>query len=144
MLKGARAYEQAHFEAAVQVSVQTARKRIRAQSLVTARAITLVFGAITLVLWSGAHDVIAGRMSAGTLAQFVLYALIGGGWSVRWPRCGTSCSARPASMYIGELPDDQRTCARQPSRCRCRARCAGRCSSTTSFRYQPVRTPGGV
>ncbi|TAA42418.1 ABC transporter transmembrane domain-containing protein [Pseudoxanthomonas winnipegensis] len=72
-------YEQARFEAAVQVSVQTARKRIRAQSLVTAGAITLVFGAITLVLWSGAHDVIAGRMSAGTLAQFVLYALIGGG-----------------------------------------------------------------
>ncbi|TAA10945.1 ATP-binding cassette domain-containing protein [Pseudoxanthomonas winnipegensis] len=72
-------YEQARFEAAVQVSVQTARKRIRAQSLVTAGAITLVFGAITLVLWSGAHDVIAGHMSAGTLAQFVLYALIGGG-----------------------------------------------------------------
>ena len=39
----------------------------------------LVFGAITLVLWSGAHDVVAGRMSAGTLGQFVLYALIGGG-----------------------------------------------------------------
>jgi ATP-binding cassette subfamily B protein len=32
-----------------------------------------------VVLWSGAHDVIAGRMSAGTLGQFVLYALIGGG-----------------------------------------------------------------
>ncbi len=42
-------------------------------------SIMLIFGAITLVLWSGAHDVIAGRMSAGTLGQFVLYALIGGG-----------------------------------------------------------------
>jgi ATP-binding cassette subfamily B protein len=31
------------------------------------------------VLWSGAHDVVSGRMSGGTLAQFVLYALIGGG-----------------------------------------------------------------
>ncbi|TMN16122.1 ABC transporter transmembrane domain-containing protein [Pseudoxanthomonas sp. X-1] len=72
-------YEQARFEAAVDVAVQTARKRIRAQAMVTAGAITLVFGAITLVLWSGAHDVIAGRLSAGTLAQFVLYALIGGG-----------------------------------------------------------------
>ena len=50
-----------------------------AQAWVTAVAITLIFGAITLVLWSGAHDVIAGRMSAGTLGQFVLYALIGGG-----------------------------------------------------------------
>jgi ATP-binding cassette subfamily B protein len=47
--------------------------------VVTAVAIVLIFGAITLVLWSGAHDVVAGRMSAGTLGQFVLYALFGGG-----------------------------------------------------------------
>ncbi|MET1161331.1 MAG: ABC transporter transmembrane domain-containing protein, partial [Pseudoxanthomonas sp.] len=72
-------YEQGRFGAAVAVAVETARKRIRAQAWVTAAAITLVFGAIVLVLWSGAHDVIAGRMSAGTLAQFVLYALVGGG-----------------------------------------------------------------
>jgi ATP-binding cassette subfamily B protein len=72
-------YERARFESAVSISVETARKRIRAQSYVTAGAITLVFGAIVLVLWSGAHDVIAGNMSAGTLGQFVLYALIGGG-----------------------------------------------------------------
>jgi ATP-binding cassette subfamily B protein len=31
------------------------------------------------VLWSGAHDVAAGRMTAGALGQFLLYALIGGG-----------------------------------------------------------------
>jgi len=72
-------YERARFESAVAISVETARKRIRAQSYVTAGAITLVFGAIVLVLWSGAHDVITGGMSAGTLGQFVLYALIGGG-----------------------------------------------------------------
>src|SRR5690606_5794990 len=57
----------------------TARRRIRAQAVVTAVAITAIFGAITLVLWSGAHDVIAGRTTPGTLGQFVLYALIGGG-----------------------------------------------------------------
>ncbi|MFT4257912.1 MAG: ABC transporter transmembrane domain-containing protein [Pseudoxanthomonas sp.] len=72
-------YERTRFDAAVANTVATARKRIGVQSIVTAVAITLVFGAITLVLWSGAHDVIAGRMSAGTLGQFVLYALIGGG-----------------------------------------------------------------
>ena len=49
------------------------------QALVTAAAIVLVFGAIVLVLWSGAHRVVDGTMSAGTLGQFVLYALIGGG-----------------------------------------------------------------
>ena len=72
-------YERERFGAAVKIAVETARKRIRAQAWVTAAAITLIFGAIVLVLWSGAHDVVAGRMSAGTLGQFVLYALIGGG-----------------------------------------------------------------
>ena len=72
-------YERGRFAAAVAIAIETARKRIRSQAIVTAVAITLIFGAITLVLWSGAHDVIAGRMTAGTLGQFVLYALIGGG-----------------------------------------------------------------
>lgn len=72
-------FEFKRFDDAVGLSVETARKRIRAQSLVTATVITLVFGAVVLVLWSGAHDVIAGRMSKGELGQFVFYALIGGG-----------------------------------------------------------------
>ena len=72
-------YERGRFADAVANTVRTARKRIGAQSLMTGTTITLFFGAITLVLWSGAHDVIAGRMSAGTLIQFVLYALFGGG-----------------------------------------------------------------
>lgn len=72
-------YERGRFGAAIATAVETARRRIRAQAWVTAAAITLIFGAITLVLWSGAHDVIDGTMSAGTLGQFVLYALIGGG-----------------------------------------------------------------
>ena len=72
-------YERGRFGSAVAVAVATARQRIRAQALVTAVAIVLIFGAITLVLWSGAHDVVAGRMSGGMLGQFVLYALIAGG-----------------------------------------------------------------
>ena len=72
-------YEFGRFGEAVALTVATARKRIRAQAWVTAIAITLIFGAFTLVLWSGAHDVVAGRITGGTLAQFVFYALIGGG-----------------------------------------------------------------
>ncbi len=72
-------YERGRFGAAVSLAVAVARQRIRAQALVTAVAIVLIFGAITLVLWSGAHDVVAGRMSGGMLGQFVLYALIAGG-----------------------------------------------------------------
>lgn len=72
-------YEQGRFGVALSDSIRAAKRRIRAQSLVTASAILLVFGAIVGVLWLGAHDVIAGRLTAGTLGQFVLYALIGGG-----------------------------------------------------------------
>jgi len=72
-------YERGRFSDAVAQAVATARRRIGLQSLVTAVAIALVFGAIIIVLWSGAHDVIRGDISAGTLGQFVLYALFGGG-----------------------------------------------------------------
>ncbi|PJK09478.1 ABC transporter ATP-binding protein [Lysobacteraceae bacterium NML120232] len=76
---GRETWERNRFAEAIDIAVQVAKKRISWQSLVTALAIVLIFGAVTLVLWSGAHDVIAGRMSAGTLGQFVFYALIGGG-----------------------------------------------------------------
>ncbi len=72
-------YERGRFADAVSNTVRAARRRIGAQALMTGSTITLFFGAITLVLWTGAHDVIANRMSAGTLIQFVLYALFGGG-----------------------------------------------------------------
>ncbi len=72
-------WERSRFATALTNAVAVARKRIGWQAVVTALAIILIFGAVTLVLWSGAHDVIAGRMSAGTLGQFVFYALIGGG-----------------------------------------------------------------
>ena len=73
------AYERGRFAAAVATAVAVARKRISVQALVTAVAISVVFGAITLVLWLGAHDVADGRMSAGALGQFVLYAMFGAG-----------------------------------------------------------------
>ncbi len=72
-------YERGRFVQALRIAVATAGRRIRAQALLTALAITLMFGAFTLVLWSGAHDVIAGRISGGTLGQFLFYAIIGGG-----------------------------------------------------------------
>jgi ATP-binding cassette subfamily B protein len=72
-------FERERFGEAVMRSLSAARRRIRMQSLLTASAMMLVMGAVTAVLWVGAHQVIAGTLSAGTLAQFVLYALIGAG-----------------------------------------------------------------
>jgi len=72
-------YERERFGAALEATLGAAKRRIRTQSIVTAVAIILFFGAIVSVLWLGAHDVVDGRMSTGALGQFVLYALIGGG-----------------------------------------------------------------
>ena len=73
------AYERQRFGDALRATLDAAAKRVRLQALLTATAIVLFFGAIVLVLWSGAQAVIAGTMSAGTLGQFMLYALIGAG-----------------------------------------------------------------
>jgi ATP-binding cassette subfamily B protein len=73
------AHESERFAGAVERAYAAARKRVRTQALLTASVIVLVFGAITAVLWIGAHDVIGGDMSAGTLTQFVFYAVFGAG-----------------------------------------------------------------
>jgi ATP-binding cassette subfamily B protein len=44
--------------------------------VLTGLVILLAFGAITLVLWIGGRDVLAGRISAGDLSAFVFYAVI--------------------------------------------------------------------
>jgi ATP-binding cassette subfamily B protein len=62
------------FREAVEYSFAVAVRRIRIRGWLTALATTLVFGSITLVLWIGAHQVLAGGLSFGQLSQFVLYA----------------------------------------------------------------------
>jgi ATP-binding cassette subfamily B protein len=61
-----------HVEGAFDVGVQ----RVKQRAFLTSIAITLIFGAITVVLWMGGHDVIEGRISAGELAAFVFYAMM--------------------------------------------------------------------
>jgi ATP-binding cassette, subfamily B, bacterial len=63
------------FGAAVEDSFDAAVKRTRVRSTLTAIATMLIFGAITFVLWIGAHDVIRGAMTGGELSQFLLYAV---------------------------------------------------------------------
>ena len=62
------------FAQAVEQSFDTAVARIRVRGWLTALATTLVFGAITFVLWYGAHEVLRGNMTFGQISQFLLYA----------------------------------------------------------------------
>ena len=70
------AIESDRFRASVERAFATAIRRIRARSLLTLVAISLVFGAIVFVLWLGAHAVIQGTMTGGELGQFILYSVI--------------------------------------------------------------------
>ena len=73
------AFESERFGSALRQSFASALRRVRTRATLNATAIFLMFGAITVVLWIGARDVIAGDLSAGTLSQFVLYAVLGAG-----------------------------------------------------------------
>jgi ATP-binding cassette subfamily B protein len=64
--------EAVRFGGAVESVFDTARRRIMLRAAMTAVVIALIFGAITLVMWQGALDVQAGRLSGGTIAAFVL------------------------------------------------------------------------
>jgi len=64
---------------AVEAAYDAARAAIRSRALLTGIAITLIFGSVVAVLWVGAHNVLAGTLSPGTLGQFLLYAVIAAG-----------------------------------------------------------------
>jgi ATP-binding cassette subfamily B protein len=58
---------------------EAARAMSQARALVTAAALFLAFGSVVVVLWLGAQEVIARRMTGGALSQFVLFAVFGAG-----------------------------------------------------------------
>jgi ATP-binding cassette subfamily B protein len=64
------------FASAVELAFAAARASIRARAILTAIAIFLVSASVVVVLWVGAQDVIAERITAGRLSQFVLYAVL--------------------------------------------------------------------
>ena len=70
------AREQARFAGAVERTFDTARRRILLRAVMTAVVISLIFGAITMLLWNGAVQVAEGTLSGGTIAAFVLTGMI--------------------------------------------------------------------
>lgn len=67
------------FDKAVEDAFGVSLVRMKARALMTAMIIVVMFGGVTLVLWLGAQDVIAGRMSPGALLQFVLLSVFAAG-----------------------------------------------------------------
>jgi ATP-binding cassette subfamily B protein len=67
--------ESQRFGDMIQISFETAVRRVKARALFSMAAITGLFSALIIVLWIGARAVLAGDMSGGELSQFVLYAM---------------------------------------------------------------------
>jgi ATP-binding cassette subfamily B protein len=67
------------FSEAVNLAFQTSLTRIASRAAMTAVVIILVFGGVTVILWTGAHRVIAHTLTAGALVQFALLSIIAAG-----------------------------------------------------------------
>ena len=67
------------FSSAVEFAFNAARMAVRTRAFLTGFAIFLVFASVVAVLWIGATNVLTGEMSAGTLSQFLLYAVLAAG-----------------------------------------------------------------
>ncbi|MEM6382097.1 MAG: ABC transporter transmembrane domain-containing protein [Pseudomonadota bacterium] len=67
------------FRDAAQAAFEAARQSIIARALLTCFAIFIIFSSVVLVLWYGAESVSDGRLTAGELGQFLLYALFAAG-----------------------------------------------------------------
>jgi len=67
---------QAGFEQRQEAAVMAAQRRIASRATLLFAVVALGFGTIIFALWVGGRDVVAGRMSGGELAAFVLYAVM--------------------------------------------------------------------
>jgi ATP-binding cassette subfamily B protein len=69
-------HDTATFGERVEAVFRAAVQRSGYLAMLIAAVIVLAFGAVGILLWVGAHDVFAGRLSAGSLTAFIFYAVI--------------------------------------------------------------------
>ncbi|MEO8926717.1 MAG: ABC transporter transmembrane domain-containing protein [Caulobacteraceae bacterium] len=67
------------FESAVETAFNASLARVGARALMTGLVITLVFGGVATIFWLGAHAVVAGTMTGGTLLMFAILAVLAAG-----------------------------------------------------------------
>lgn len=64
------------FSTAAEDAYVASREATHMRAIVTSVTIFLVFSSVVAMLWLGANDVMAGRITSGLLSQFVLYAVL--------------------------------------------------------------------
>jgi len=96
--------EAARFGGVVSRSFATARRRILTRAIMTALIMAAIFGAITMVMWQGAVDVAAGRLSGGSIAAFILTGgLVAGAFGALAEVYGDIVRAAGAAARLSEL-----------------------------------------
>jgi ATP-binding cassette subfamily B protein len=96
--------EAQRFGDGVETAFATAKRRIRLRAVMTAVVIGLIFGAITLVLWQGALDVVSGELTGGTIAAFIFAAaIVAGAFGTLTEVYGDFMRAAGASGRMREL-----------------------------------------
>lgn len=101
---GQQGREAERFTHATETVFATAKKRIALRAAMTFIVISLLFSAITWVIWQGAVDVAAGRMTGGTIAAFVLYGgLLAGAFGALSEVYGDLLRAAGASERLNQL-----------------------------------------
>ena len=100
-------YTNREFASATRFAFSAAAKRTLARAILTAAIIFVALGSIVGLLWFGAQEVMSGKLSGGTLSQFVIYAVIAasslGQLSEVW---GEIQLAAGAAERISELLDE--------------------------------------
>jgi ATP-binding cassette subfamily B protein len=100
----AEAASAARFRKAAMNAYEAARATTVSRAIVTAAAIFLAFASVVVVLWLGAQDVLARRMTGGELSQFVLFAVLAAGALGELSQVWSEVSAAAgAAGRIGEL-----------------------------------------
>lgn len=96
--------ELGRFRTTVEQAFEVARHRFTMRAVMTFTIMTLVFGSIVLLLWEGASDVAAGRMSGGAIAAFVVTGmLVGGAFGALTETYGDLLRGSGAAARIHEL-----------------------------------------
>jgi ATP-binding cassette, subfamily B, bacterial len=100
----AESFSAGRYRDAAYGAYEAARAMSEARAFVTGAAIFLAFSSVVVVLWLGAQDVVAHRMTGGALSQFVLFAVFGAGALGQLSEVWNEVSqAAGAASRIGEI-----------------------------------------
>ena len=100
--------EHLRFRETVANAFTIARRRFTVRAIMTFVIIAMMFGAVVLILWEGASDVAAGRMTGGAIAAFVFTgALVAGAFGALTEVYGDLLRGSGAAGRLQELIEAQ-------------------------------------